>query len=91
MLQARRRVAAIRYAHKIAGQEPPTNGEGVKALMRGIRRTIGAAKVQKAPATSDCLRAMIDRCPDTLKGKRDLALCLLLALPAPSAGLSWLA
>src|SRR4051812_41480266 len=33
-----RRVAAIRYAHKAAGHEPPTNAEGVKAVMRGIRR-----------------------------------------------------
>jgi site-specific recombinase XerD len=51
-----RRVAAIRYAHKAAGHEPPTNRETVKAVMRGIRRTIGTAKVQKAPATADLLR-----------------------------------
>jgi hypothetical protein len=31
--------------------EPPTNSESVKAVLRGIRRTIGSAKVDKAPAT----------------------------------------
>ena len=34
-----RRLAAIRYAHKLAGHEPPTNSEAVKATFRGIRRT----------------------------------------------------
>src|SRR4051812_37504604 len=34
-----RRVASIRAAHLAAGHhEPPTNAEGVKATMRGIRR-----------------------------------------------------
>jgi hypothetical protein len=36
-----RRVAAIRYAHKLAGLPLPTDAEGVKATMRGIRRTFG--------------------------------------------------
>lgn len=72
-----RRVAAIRYAHKLAGHEPPTNSEAVKALMRGIRRTIGTAPVQKSAATADLLRAMLDACPDTLRGKRDRALLAL--------------
>src|SRR4051812_34944027 len=46
-----RRVASIRSAHKAAGHEPPTNAEGVKALMRGIRRTKGGKQTKKAPAT----------------------------------------
>jgi integrase len=72
-----RRVAAIRFAHKTAGMEPPTNGEAVKAVMSGIRRTMGASKAQKAPATDDRVRAMLDCCPDTLRGKRDRALLAL--------------
>ena len=36
-----RRVAAIRYAHKLAGHSLPTDDERVKATVRGIRRTIG--------------------------------------------------
>src|SRR5450631_2364614 len=41
-----RRVAAIRYAHKLANLELPTDAEGVKATMRGIRRTFGTARVK---------------------------------------------
>jgi site-specific recombinase XerD len=72
-----RRVAAIRYAHKLAGHEPPTSTEAVKGLMRGIRRTIGTSKTQKAPATADLVRTMLDACPDTLRGKRDRAVLAL--------------
>ena len=72
-----RRAAAIGYAHKLAGFEPPTNVETVKAVMRGIRRTIGAAPVRKAPATADLVVAMLKLCPDTLAGKRDRALLAL--------------
>ncbi|MFZ2136482.1 MAG: site-specific integrase, partial [Xanthobacteraceae bacterium] len=36
-----RRVAAIRYAHKLAGHAVPTDDERVKATVRGIRRTVG--------------------------------------------------
>jgi Phage integrase, N-terminal SAM-like domain len=47
-----RRLAAIRYAHKLAGLETPTDAEAVKATMRGICRTFGSAKVKKAPGQS---------------------------------------
>src|SRR5262245_33202299 len=72
-----RRVAAIRYAHNLAGPPTPTDSEGVKATLRGIRRTIGAAKVKKAPAVADRVKAMVRGCADTLAGKRDRALLLL--------------
>ena len=61
----------------MAGHEPPTNQEGVKAVLRGIRRTIGAAREGKAPATADVLKQMLALCPDTLAGKRDRALLAL--------------
>lgn len=72
-----RRAAAIRYAHAIAGHEPPTNAEVVKATMRGIRRSLGTAKTQKAPATSDRVLDMVGHVPEGLKGLRDRALLLL--------------
>jgi site-specific recombinase XerD len=72
-----RRVAAIRYAHKLASLPTPTDAEGVKATLRGIRRSVGAAKVRKAPALAERVRAMIAASPDTLAGKRDRALILL--------------
>lgn len=73
-----RQTAAIRYAHKIKGFEPPTNVEGVKAVVRGIRRKLGTAPKQKAPATADAITDMLAQIPDdTLTGKRDRALLLL--------------
>src|ERR1700674_5598897 len=39
-----RRVAAIRYAHKLAGcDDPPTGSEGGKATVQGMRRRVGEA------------------------------------------------
>jgi integrase len=72
-----RRAAAIGYRHKLAGYEPPTNNEGVKATLRGIRRIIGSAKQGKAPATADLIGQMIALCPDNMIGKRDRALLAL--------------
>lgn len=72
-----RRLAAIRYAHRLAGHPTPTDAELVGVTMRGIRRTLGAAKVKKAPATAELLGRMLDHVPDTLTGKRDRALLLL--------------
>jgi len=46
-------------------------------VLRGIRRTIGAAREGKAPATADVLKQMLALCPDTLAGKRDRALLAL--------------
>lgn len=73
-----RRVAAISYAHRLAGhREPPSGAEAVKAVLRGIRRTIGTAPVRKAPATAELIGEMLKHCPDTLAGKRDRALLAL--------------
>ncbi|MCJ2108549.1 tyrosine-type recombinase/integrase [Methylobacterium sp. E-041] len=72
-----RRCAAIRYAHKLAGQPDPTEDEGVRAASKGIRRRIGTAPVQKAAATADIMAAILMRTPDTLTGKRDRALLAL--------------
>src|SRR5262245_61568520 len=48
-----RRLAAIRYFHRAGGYDSPTGDEKVKAVLSGIRRTIGAAPVRKKAATSD--------------------------------------
>ncbi|UPJ97401.1 site-specific integrase [Bradyrhizobium sp. 172] len=72
-----RRLAAIRYFHKLAGVPTPTDAEAVKATLRGIRRSVGSAKVRKAPAMAEDVKAMIAVSPDTLRGKRDRALILL--------------
>jgi integrase len=72
-----RRVAAFRYAHKLAGLAAPTDAEAVKATLRGIRRSLGSARVRKSPALAERVRAMILASRDTLAGKRNRALILL--------------
>ncbi|MHC2109293.1 site-specific integrase [Methylobacterium sp. CM6246] len=72
-----RRIAAIRYAHKLAGADDPTEDEGVRAAMKGARRKVGVAPTQKAAATAEILAALLMRTPDTLTGKRDRALLAL--------------
>jgi len=72
-----RRLAAIRYAHKLAGLETPTDAEGVKATMRGIRRTFGGARIKKTPAVAAKMLGMVATAPEGLLGLRDRALLLL--------------
>jgi site-specific recombinase XerD len=72
-----RRVAAIRYAHKLAGFDTPTDAEGVRATMRGICRTFGSAKDKKAPAVAAKMLSMVATAPGRLSGLRDSALLLL--------------
>jgi site-specific recombinase XerD len=71
-----RRLAAIRYFHRAAGQESPTIDEAVKATLSGIRRTIGAAPVRKRAATSDMVIAM-SATGTSLRALRDRAMILL--------------
>jgi site-specific recombinase XerD len=72
-----RRAAAIADRHRSAGFETPTNKEGVKATLRGIRRTIGTLKQGKAPATADLIGQMLALAPDNMIGARDKALLCL--------------
>ena len=72
-----RRVASIRYAHRLMDLADPTATETVRRVVRGIRRSVGAAQVQKAPVTAEILTVMLSRVPDTLAGKRDRALLAL--------------
>jgi site-specific recombinase XerD len=72
-----RRVAAIRYAHKLAGLALPTDDERVRATLRGIRRTLGTAAVKKTPATAERVIAMAPLPGARLSSLRDRALLLL--------------
>ena len=72
-----RRVAAIRFAHKLAGKPVPTDDERVKATLAGIRRAVGAAPTKKVPATSDLVIAMAGPGNGSLKALRDRAVLLL--------------
>ena len=72
-----RRCAGIRYMHRLAGVESPTSNESLKAVLSGIRRSIGTAVTRKAPATADVVRAILAEMPQDLRGLRDKALILL--------------
>jgi len=72
-----RRVAAIAYAHALAGLEPPTSSKAVRVVLGGARRKIGTRPTQKAPATAERIAAMLADLPDTLTGKRNHALIAL--------------
>lgn len=69
--------AAIAFAHRTAGIEPPTNSEAVKAVIQGIRRSVGTKPTRKAPATAEALKKILKKIPETLVGKRDRALLLI--------------
>ena len=72
-----RRTAALRYGHQMAGYESPTHSEVVKATLKGIRRALGVAPIQKVAVTVDRLQGLLKHVPDTLQGKRDKAILLL--------------
>jgi site-specific recombinase XerD len=74
----RRRLAAIRLAHRMVDLEPPTNSELVKSTFAGIRRVHGTASNSKEPAIAERIRAMVDPIdPSSMAGTRDRALLLL--------------
>jgi site-specific recombinase XerD len=71
------RAAAIAYVHKLAREPNPLADERVKAVLRGIRRTIGRPVRGKAAATAKIVTAFLKHAPITMIGKRDRALLLL--------------
>jgi site-specific recombinase XerD len=72
-----RRLNAIAEAHKAMGLESPTHASIVANTMKGIRRTMGTAPVQKSAALTDDIRSMVDATDAGLIGLRDRALILL--------------
>src|SRR5207245_1336697 len=79
-----RRLNAIAEAHKAVGLESPTSAGMVRNTLKGIRRTLGAAAVQKAPTLTEDIRAMIAATGEGMIGLRDRAL-ILSGSPARSA------
>lgn len=72
-----RRLNAIAEAHKAIGAESPTAAGIVRNTLKGIKRTLGTAAVQKTPALTDDIRAIVDSTDSGLIGLRDRALILL--------------
>ena len=60
-----RRLAAIGWAHKLAGLKPPQHADGggaIAEVMAGIRRSRAVPTAQKAAADADVLRDMLRAC-----------------------------
>jgi integrase len=72
-----RRLNAIAEAHKALGLESPTSAGVVRNTLKGIKRTLGTAPVQKAPALTKDIRAMVGAADSGLIGARDRAVILL--------------
>lgn len=72
-----RRLNAIAEAHKTMGLDSPTAAGIVKNTLKGIKRTLGTAAIQKAPALTDDIRAMVGMADSGLIDLRDRALILL--------------
>ena len=72
-----RRLNAIAEAHKAVGLDSPTAAGIVRNTLKGIKRTLGTAAVQKAPALTEDIRMMVDSTDSGLIGLRDRALILL--------------
>jgi integrase len=63
--------------HRAAGFEPPTRSEVAKAVLTGIRRSIGTAVTGKAPITAKGVHTILAEIPHDLRGLRDRALLLI--------------
>ena len=72
-----RRLNAMAEAHKAMGLSSPTSAAIVRSTLKGIKRTLGTAPDQKAPALTDDIRAMVEATDPGLIGLRDRALILL--------------
>lgn len=72
-----RRLGAINFEHKKAGHPAPSTHPGVRELLQGIRRELGAARTGQTPLLTDEIRAMVEAVPETPAGDRDRALILL--------------
>jgi integrase len=72
-----RRLNAIAEAHKAVGLESPTSAGIVRNTIKGIRRAMGTAAVQKAAALTADIVAMVSATDSGLIGIRDRAMILL--------------
>ena len=66
--------AAIRAVHRDAAAPDPTEHEGVRRTLAGLRRASRRPVRQAAPLTGEELAAIVATTPDTAIGRRDLAL-----------------
>lgn len=76
----RRRLAAIAFAHRVAGELSPCDSPKVRTVFAGIRRSKGVAPRKVDAATVDVVRKMVAAAredPNEILGLRDVALLLV--------------
>ena len=72
-----RRAAAIACAHRTLGHDAPTAREDVRAVLTGIRNTIGRRPAKKQALTAELVAKVVRKIKPDLVGLRDRALILL--------------
>ena len=72
-----RRAAAIACAHRTLGLDAPTTREEVRAVLTGIRNTLGRRPDKKQALTADLVAKVVRKIRPDLVGLRDRALILL--------------
>ena len=70
-------MVAISSAHGAAGPPSPRADPNLRKVLRGIRRTLGVAQKEAAPALAEHLRRMVGALPASVAGLRDRALLLV--------------
>lgn len=85
---------AVRDAHLAAGLADPTDHEGLRRVLAGLRRQLaGRPRRQSAPLTAAALAAIIATSPDSPAGRRDVAIARVmrdgLLRRSEAAALTW--
>lgn len=87
----KRRVEAVKFAHRMADLPSPVEHSEVGLAMRRARRANSARPKQARGLTRECLERIVAVCPDDLAGRRDAAIiCVGYDSPARSYELSLL-
>jgi integrase len=73
----KRRVEAVKFAHRMADLPSPVSHSDVKLALRRAMRANRARPKQAQGLTRECLEQILAACPDDLSGKRDGAIISL--------------
>ena len=68
-------LAAIAVYHRAAGHESPASHGVVRAVIQGVRRTLGVAPKKKDALVRDQLLEVVAAIPNDLRGSRDQRCC----------------
>lgn len=70
----KRRLAAIKFAHRMSDLPDPTIASSVHLALRRAARRKARRPAQAKGLTADVLTQIVEKCPDTLAGLRDATL-----------------